>query len=359
MAFFFFFLLPFVILLKVSQPAFRQSRHCSGNREGTYEGKGRTMAALASSKITVNNTCGIDFGVSACKVACSRGKTVAGLKQEITVDPMGDFEVASFVAVGDEGGYVVGNTAKQQMASRAKYTKSHVKKLVGTNEKIPIVNSVGKTIETTPEKIASILLKTVASIATDTTGTSVTNAVIAVPHDYSAAEKQSILKAAELAKLNVLQLISESSAIALAYGLDEPSASNGHYCIVDVGFETTKIALVNVDGGMLSVKHYSVVENVGGSIMNEKLVNICIDQFNKTNPGKGDAIRSNTRATWKLKAACEHAVRTLSLSSRANIDIDSLVDGIDLHMPVTVAKLESKSYTLLACYTLLSPFANF
>ena len=51
---------------------------------------------------------------------------------------MGDFEVASFVAVGDEGGYVVGNTAKQQMASRAKYTKSHVKKLVGTNEKIPM-----------------------------------------------------------------------------------------------------------------------------------------------------------------------------------------------------------------------------
>ena len=82
---------------------------------------------------------------------------------------MGDFE--DHGRRGDEGGYVVGNTAKQQMAV-AKYTKSHVKKLVGTNEKIPIVNSV-KTIETTL-KDRSILLKTVASIATDTTGTSVT-----------------------------------------------------------------------------------------------------------------------------------------------------------------------------------------
>ena len=83
------------------------------------------MAALATSTtINVNNTCGIDFGLSTCKIACSRGKTLSELKQEITVDPMGDFEVASFVAVGDEGGYVVGNTAKQQMASRSKYSTS-------------------------------------------------------------------------------------------------------------------------------------------------------------------------------------------------------------------------------------------
>ena len=90
---------------------------------------------------------------------------------------------------------------------------------------------------------------------------------------------------------------------------------------------------------MFKVKHYAVVENVGGNIMNDNLVNICIDQFNKINPGKGDEIRTNTRATWKLKAACEHAVRK-SLSNRANIDIDSLVGGFDLHMPITVAKLE-------------------
>ncbi len=301
------------------------------------------MAALATSTtINVNNTCGIDFGLSACKIACSRGKTLSELKQEITVDPMGDFEVASFVAVGDEGGYVVGNTAKQQMASRSKYSTSHVKKLIGTNEKISIVNSLGKTIETTPEKISSVLLKTVASIASDVTGSSVTNAVIAVPHDYNDAQKQSILKAAELAKLNVLQLISETSAIALAYGLDEKVNGDGHYCLVDVGFSSTKISIVQSDNGMLKVKSYNVVENVGGNIMNENLVNICIDQFNKTNPGKGDLIKTNVKANWKLKAACEHAVRTLSLANRANIDIDSLIDGIDLHMPITTAKLEGK-----------------
>ena len=125
-------------------------------------------------------------------------------------------------------------SAKQQMASRSKYSTSHVKRLIGTSEKISIVNSLGKTIETTPEKISSILLKKIANIASDVTGSDVTNAVIAVPHDYNDAQKKSILQAAELAKLNVLQLISETSAIALAYGIDEQIDGNGHYCIVDV-----------------------------------------------------------------------------------------------------------------------------
>ena len=302
------------------------------------------MASLANA--TKIGKCGIDFGTSSCKVAACNGEKISDLDTNVIVDPMGDFSIASFVAVDDEGGYVVGNTARQQMERRAKYTVAHIKKHLGVEgKKVSLVTNLGKKVEVAPEKIASILLNQVISVATEGEGVDMKNAVVAVPHGCSEATLKAMAETAKQSGLNVLQFISECSAIALAYGLDDEKTEAGDYLIVDVGFESTRIAVLSASNGFFSVKQFREIAGVGGSAMSERIVALCVRDFLEKH---GKDLKDNNKAILKLQSACEHAKHTLSVSTRAIVEVDALADGIDFRNLVNQAKFENECSDLFS-----------
>ena len=298
------------------------------------------MASIASAAATKIGKCGIDFGTSACKVAACNGESLSDLDAKVIVDPMGDFSIASYVAVDDEGGYVVGNTARQQMERRAKYTVAHVKKSLGVEGgTVSLVTNLGKKVVVAPEKIASILLNQVVSVASEGEGVDMKNAVVAVPHGCSEARLKAMAETAKQSGLNVLQFISESSAVALAYGLDEETTEAGNYLIVDIGFEATRVSVLSASNGFFSVKHFKEIAGVGGNAMSERIVALCVRDFMDKH---GKDLKDNGRAMLKLQAACEHAKHTLSVSTRAVVEVDALADGVDFRKLVNQASFESE-----------------
>ena len=298
-----------------------------------------TMAAVASNAASaLAGRCGIDFGTSSCKVANCRGADFSNLDARIIVDPMGDFSIASYVAVDDEGGYVVGNVAKQQMEKRAKYTCAHVKKLFGVADaEVSLVNKMGKKVVVPPTKIGSILMKQVMSVATDGVGVEMKHAVLAVPNKCSPEKLAALSDTAKQANLNVLQFISETSAVALAYGLDEEEGT-GDYVVLDIGFESTRVAVLSASNGYLSVKSQKEIEGVGGRAMSDRFVALVVREFQAQH---GKDLTADAHAMLKLSAACEHAKHTLSVSTRAIVEVDALL-GVDFRYTVNQAKYETE-----------------
>jgi len=168
-------------------------------------------------------------------------------------------------------------------------------------------------------------------------GFEVTNAVITVPAYFNDSQRQATKDAGVISGMNVLRIINEPTAAAIAYGLDKKVSGEKHVLIYDLGGGTFDVSILTIEDGIFEVKATSGDTHLGGEDFDNRMVNHFIQEFKRKH--KKD-ISNNKRAVRRLRTACERAKRTLSASAQANIEIDSLFEGIDFYTSVTRARFE-------------------
>uniref|UniRef100_A0A7E4ZU64 Heat shock protein 70 n=1 Tax=Panagrellus redivivus TaxID=6233 RepID=A0A7E4ZU64_PANRE len=167
-------------------------------------------------------------------------------------------------------------------------------------------------------------------------GHPVRDAVITVPAYFNDAQRQATKDAGAIAGLNVLRIINEPTAAALAYGLDKKGAEQ-NVLIFDLGGGTFDVSILTIADGMFEVLATAGDTHLGGEDFDDRLVQHFVAEFKRKH---GRDVRSNARALRRLRTACERAKRTLSSSAEAVIEVDSLCDGIDFHSRISRARFE-------------------
>merc|ERR1712206_6490 len=163
------------------------------------------------------------------------------------------------------------------------------------------------------------------------------NAVVTVPAYFNDSQRQATKDAGTIAGLNVLRIINEPTAAAIAYGLDKKSDGEKNILIFDLGGGTFDVSILALDDGIFEVKSTAGDTHLGGEDFDNRLVNHFIQEFKRKH--KKD-IAGNKRSVRRLRTACERAKRTLSSSAQAAIEIDSLFEGVDFYTSITRARFE-------------------
>merc|ERR1712158_48980 len=170
-------------------------------------------------------------------------------------------------------------------------------------------------------------------------GTKVTEAVITVPAYFNDAQRQATKDAGMISGLNVLRIINEPTAAAIAYGLDKKkqNTQEKNVLIFDLGGGTFDVSILSIDDGVFEVKSTAGDTHLGGEDFDNRMVEHFVKEFQRKH--KKD-ITGNKRALRRLRTACERAKRTLSASAQASVEIDSLYEGIDFYSSITRARFE-------------------
>ena len=168
-------------------------------------------------------------------------------------------------------------------------------------------------------------------------GGSITNAVVTVPAYFNDSQRQATKDAGTICGLNVLRIINEPTAAAIAYGLDKKTVGERNVLIFDLGGGTFDVSLLTIEEGIFEVKATAGDTHLGGEDFDNRLVNHFVQEFKRKN--KKD-LSSNPRALRRLRTACERAKRTLSSAASTSIEIDSLFEGIDFYTSLTRARFE-------------------
>ena len=205
-----------------------------------------------------------------------------------------------------------------------------------------VVEHKGKYEEYSPEEISCMILKNLKEAAEAFLATKVTDAVITVPAYFSDRQRQATKDAGTLAGLNVMHLISEPTAAAIAYGLQKSADTKGRnektVFVFDLGGGTFDVSLLNISKeGKISVKAVGGDTHLGGEDFDMVMVNHCVQEFKKR---KMIDVSKNARAMGRLKVACEKAKRDLSSTTQTSIEIESLHQGTDFVMKLSRAKFE-------------------
>jgi len=296
---------------------------------------------------------GIDLGTTySCVGVFQHGKV------EIIANEQGNRTTPSYVAFTDTE-RLIGDAAKNQAAMNPTNTIFDAKRLIGrkfndsTVQKdaklwpFKVVNDGGKpqfSIEYknenkafNPEEISSMVLTKMKETAEAYLGSKVVDAVITVPAYFNDSQRQATKDAGIIAGLNVTRVINEPTAAAIAYGLDKKTDGEKNILIFDLGGGTFDVSILNIDAGVFEVKSTAGDTHLGGEDFDDKLVNHFVNEFKRKN--KKD-ISGDKRALRRLRTACERAKRTLSSSAQANVEIDSLHEGVDFYSAITRARFE-------------------
>ena len=296
---------------------------------------------------------GIDLGTTySCVGIWQNGRV------EIIANECGNRTTPSYVAFTPTE-RLVGDAAKSQIIHNPRNTIFDAKRLIGRNFSDPIIQSDQKhwpfkivdinskpnfeveyentTRTFSPEEISASILSKMKQIASAYVGSDITDAVITVPAYFNDAQRQATKDAGTIAGLNVLRIINEPTAAALAYGLDRVSNKESNIIIFDCGGGTTDITILNLSNGIFEVKATAGDSRLGGEDIDNKLVEYCVEFFKKKH--KLDLF-TNIKAIRRLRTACEKAKRVLSSTMQTTIEIDSIFDGIDFILDLSRAKFE-------------------
>lgn len=195
-----------------------------------------------------------------------------------------------------------------------------------------------------PEEVSSMVLTKMREIAEIYLGSKVADAVITVPAYFNDSQRQATKDAGSIAGLNVLRIINEPTAAALAYGLDKSLKGEKNVLIFDLGGGTFDVSILTIDeGSLFEVKSTAGDTHLGGEDFDNRLVNHFSEEFKRKY--KKD-LQNNPRALRRLRTACERAKRTLSSSTEASLEIDALHEGVDFYAKITRARFEELNMDL-------------
>jgi heat shock protein 1/8 len=208
-----------------------------------------------------------------------------------------------------------------------------------------VVNFKGEQKQFSAEEISSMVLVKMKEIAESFLGKTVKNAVVTVPAYFNDSQRQATKDAGVISGLNVLRIINEPTAAAIAYGLDKKASSTGekNILIFDLGGGTFDVSLLTIEEGIFEVKSTAGDTHLGGEDFDNRMVNHFVQEFKRKY--KKD-ISGNARALRRLRTACERAKRTLSSTAQTTIEIDSLYEGVDFYSTITRARFEELNMDL-------------
>ena len=298
---------------------------------------------------------GIDLGTTySCVGVWQNGKV------DIVPNDMGERTTPSYVAFTDTE-RLVGDAAKNQITRNPTNTVFDAKRLIGRKYEDREVQDDMKLwpfkVVKDPksdrpqvcikyqkqekkffaEEISAMVLQKLKQTANDFLGKEVKDAIITVPAYFNDSQRQATKDAGTISGLNVLRIINEPTAAAIAYGLDKKYQTERNVLIFDLGGGTFDVSLLTLEDGLFEVKATNGNTHLGGEDFDNRLVEYCAGEFRRKT---GVDIKSNPKALRRVRASCEKAKRALSAATQATVDIDALMDGEDLNVVITRSKFE-------------------
>ena len=298
---------------------------------------------------------GIDLGTTySCVGVWQNGKV------DIVPNDMGERTTPSYVAFTDTE-RLVGDAAKNQITRNPTNTVFDAKRLIGRKYEDREVQGDMKLwpfkVVKDPksdrpqvcikyqkqekkffaEEISAMVLQKLKQTANDFLGKEVKDAIITVPAYFNDSQRQATKDAGTISGLNVLRIINEPTAAAIAYGLDKKYKTERNVLIFDLGGGTFDVSLLTLEDGLFEVKATNGNTHLGGEDFDNRLVEYCAGEFRRKT---GVDIKSNPKALRRVRASCEKAKRALSAATQATVDIDALMDGEDLNVVITRSKFE-------------------
>ncbi|EAW18195.1 Hsp70 family ATPase KAR2 [Aspergillus fischeri NRRL 181] len=301
---------------------------------------------------------GIDLGTTySCVGVMQNGKV------EIIANDQGNRITPSYVAFTDEE-RLVGDAAKNQYAANPTRTIFDIKRLIGRkfddrdvqkdakNFPFKVVNKDGKPVVKvevnkspkifTPEEVSAMVLGKMKEIAEGYLGKKVTHAVVTVPAYFNDAQRQATKDAGTIAGLNVLRVVNEPTAAAIAYGLDK-TGDERMVIVYDLGGGTFDVSLLSIDNGVFEVLATAGDTHLGGEDFDHRVMDYFVKQYNKKH---NVDVSKDLKAMGKLKREVEKAKRTLSSQMSTRIEIESFHNGEDFSETLTRAKFEELNMDL-------------
>ena len=295
---------------------------------------------------------GIDLGTSTSCVSVFEGG-----KPTVIVNAEGKRTTPSIVSFGKDGERKIGEAAKRQAVTNPKNTVYEIKRFMGEKyneceqevKRVPysVVNDGGypkvdiEGRKYTPQEISAIILQKMKKTAEDYLGQDVKDAVITVPAYFSDSQRQATKEAGEISGLNVLRIVNEPTAAALAYGIDK-SEKDMNIAVYDFGGGTLDVSILSFGGGVFEVLSTDGDTHLGGSDVDEKVMNWLIDEFKND---EGVDISKDPMAMQRIKEAAEKAKIELSSTNSTEINLPYItaVDGMPKHLVKTLTKAKFES----------------